>query len=734
MAPRIELEDQTPTENTQVHGADIQFQQFGAQYKAAAQAGEGIEGLGLQLMNKRKEANDANYAFNSSFKYAQDYQKESENFQQNSPLGMDGYAANMSKFSTDYYDQVMKNAPSDDARRIFDQYGRRTMMDNAIGADKFEFVEKAKKQQADISTNGDELSKSLMDHPDYNTFADRLNILKGQINAGVGTAYESQEQANADTKKASNQAAVGLMEGLISQGRYGEGLMVLKDGQPVGDAIDPKEKAHYLEHLKGLVKTDQDTRVSTAMSQLDDVTYQATHGKRVDAGYAAQAAQTIQNSRMDPDKKARALDDLHTALTVGNDTSRLGTLPMSEWSKLPSANPQNSDWNSAKRGKIQDSFNAVAESFAKDRENDPVQSVLDNFPVLGNKAQQAQGGDPGVMQDYLDQVVSKQKYLQVQNPKVLSNQQAQQMGDMINKAPNPEAAAAAITGMQQSFGKYFSQAFNELAEKSSKGGAGVNPNLALAAYMPDQGSRQRVIENVLNAKNITDLYEARTTGTDVSFLEDAVKGKTKTITDILDAATPDGSNAALGKSISNQINIEAQKLLIDPANSQLRPRDAADQAYKNIVDQNFYTPKGGASTVLVPKTYTTVDGQGNQANLPNNPDLIKAALTHYSTPEGIASLNPKLDDNIVKSFYGDKSAAKEYTVNVLKDHARWVNTPDNSGIRLVAPNGDHMEPILDSKGNKIDMKFQDISTRPDPNVQGVNKQLKAGYMGTPNGY
>lgn len=735
MAPRIELEDQAPTENTQVHGADIQFQQFGAQYKALNQTGEGIENLGLALMTKRKEANDANYAFNQSFKYAQDYQKESENFMQNSPLGMDGYSANMSKFSTDYYDQVMKDAPSDDARRIFDQYGRRTMMDNAIGADKFEFTEKAKKQQADVATNSDDLNKSLMAHPDYTTFSDRLNILKGQINSGVGTAYESQEQANADTKKASNGAAVGLMEGLISQGRYGEGLMVLKDGSPVEQAMDAKEKAHYLEHLKGLTKQDDDTRTSTALGKLDNVIYQATHGGKIDANYAADAAATIQRSKnMDPFKKSEALDSLHTALTVANDSSRLGTLPQSEWNKLPSANPSDAGFNAAKRGKIQAAFQSAKDGMVQNYKDDAVGTVLNNDEVLRNQATIAMGGDrPDVTQDYLGKIVARQKYLQVDDPKILSNSQAKDLGDKINKAPTPEAAAVAITEMQKNMGSYFSQAFNELAEKASKGGAGVNPNLALAAYMPDSGSRQTIIENTLNAKKYEDLYKARTSGTDVQALENAVKGKTRTITDILDAGSPDGSAAALGKSISNQINIESQKLLLDPANSRMRPKDAADQAYKNIIDNNFFTPTGGSSTVLVPKNYTTVDGQGNSVNLPNNAGLVKATLMHYSTPEGIKSLSPYVSPDITKSFYGDKSAAADYTVNNIKDHGKWVNNSDNSGMRLVFPLGGKMVPVRDSKGGVIEKKFQDISTKPDPNISQLNKEYQSGFVGTPNG-
>ena len=705
--PKIDLSPyEGATVEGLVRGPQLSSANQGEGYEAMGRFGADLAQVGEQTLETRKKADDSNYAFSTSMQNQRDIENYAADLTTKVPDGAKGYSAQLGSYIQDKIDQGTANAPSSEAADAYSKSIGRWGMDRMISADNYERTETARKYRGDVVDATTQAASQYMDNPNYLTFKDTADTITKQIQDGVGVNFGAGEASDMQAK-AKQQLAVGILEGLGTKERYGEASNLLKSGNPIGDSLDEATKKHYIEKFGDLVDAKQTSSVGEYAKQIDDLKTAALSGRPVNANdVVGLIAKTELNPKVTDDQRNRWKDELNQSLQVGQDIQRIKTMPESQWGTVKSMQVDSGPTEGlAMRMQMQSRFQEQANILKAQRGKDPAGSTLSAFPALQQMHDEALGGDPGKVKSYLDATTAKQEMLGVQTPRVTTPQDAAFLGDIINKAPNSAAAAEAIMGLKNSYGKYFPQMFSELADERKKNGGGVDGGLAVAAFMDSKPGIQSVVENVNNAQGINDLFKQRFAGigaTAPNSLKVAVASQIRPVINALNIGSPLGGNADLSNSLQSQVELEAKKILNnDPS---IKIPDAAQQAKAKIIDNNFNTVQGGRSIILAPR---------NGPNVPD-PSLIQKFMAYYSSSDGIEKLDPKIPTSQLQAHDGDKAGAKEAFYENLSKTGQWVTNQDHSGIILTQKIGDGVSLVKDSQGQPIEKKFSDMAVDPFP--------------------
>lgn len=694
--PRIDLMSGGDQIQDQIHGPEIDIKGQGAVGNAIAQVGEDAQKIGLNIMQKRKQAQDTDFAFTKTLEDAKEISRYEQQLKQD-PNGLDGYAKKMQDFMQSRIDKNYEDSPSDEARIMYDHSARHMFTENLISSEKFENTEKVKKYGQNLVDGNTQVASRYMYSPvSSDQFKAENDFMVDGIKGQIGTTLNP-EQAADFIRKSKEQRAVGQMVGYEAQGAsgYDSALDALKPGNPIGDSLEESTKAKYLVHFSNLKEQDQVTSASEIRNQVKDIKTDSFNMVNIKPSYANGIINGIKtNPKIKKDEKARLIEDVQFSVHAGEDLSKLGTTPRSQWASEPSI-VAGSGFNSSGRQSLVDRFNQLKNQFEKKQELDPVDTTLKSFAPLQALEKQSRDKDPGATKIYLDKLMATQNTLEIRNPKVVSNAQVHVLGDLINKAPTDASKVKTIDDLKTKYGSYFPKVFNQLADKNKETGGGVDPKLALVAFASDAQSKENIVANVTRGDRIQEDFGAGKTfdETTTSRLKEEVNKRVIGAVDAINAGVSDGSNAALASSVRHQVLIEAMKQKQNDRN--LEPAEAATRAYNTIIKSNFTPIATANSNVLMPR----VDGKNN----PYNEDLARSFIKTYSTKEGLRDLDIGIPGGV----------NKEQVYETLPSQVRWVNNGDHSGIKLTVMRPGGLKPVFDSKGKQIERSFQDITDHPD---------------------
>ena len=703
---RIELMNPETISDVRVPVAEESLQSAGLQGEAMQKLGETVGQLGIKLMNKRVQADNTNFAFTRSQALSHDTQQYMDQLKLSSPAGAPGYAQKVQDFIDQRISKDQDDATTSGASDLYLKAVTPLQNRLSLDAQQYEGMERAKKYQADDQNMVNQKAGDYLNNPlnAIRNFDSDVKAFDLHFRQNVGANY-TDDTYQQQIKNTKSTLATAVLNGLKSQQQYGVAQKILKSDGLISQSLDPKVKGAWLNQLSNDIENRDAVRASVIHENVNDAMYALSNGISVpDSTLNGLVAQMKTNKAFPPEIRSSIMNKINQSKQIGNDFKLAQDMPRSQWTSLTSAQDPNKGpiKGIAARADLQGKFIGALNRLQKQQDADPVSSVLQARPDMQSLYAQAQDhNDPQATQNYVSQMLAQQKRLEIPNPRILSNDEASHLGDMINKAPNAAGAAQIMTNLQNTYGTYFPKMMSDLVESQKKGGGGVDQNMAIAAFLPDEASRTRVIENVRNAKAVDKEFSDMFPGISPKGVSTAVSLRASGALNAINSGASDGSDASLAVSLQNQIATETKKIMNYSPGTKLD--DAADQAYQRIVGNNFSVVNAGRSSILVPTSMA-----------PNDPDLVRGFIGYNSTSEGLKNLGVA-----VPKTYADKDAFYDS----LAQTSKWVTNSDHSGIQLVQDLNGVVTPVYDSDGKTITRNFKEIANGADRNTVDYSMQM-----------
>lgn len=714
--PRIQLPQGRPTIQDQIPGADLQTRSLGVEGNAVADFGRAVQGFGAELLQKRSEAQTADYAFSNEQADKLAIKEYGDNLKLNTQPGTQDYSTKMASFIKDRSDLNEQNAPTEQARLAYVAKTDALHSSSMLEASSYENKRNAESYINNIAAGIDTNQRIFLDAPDPSKYKETVDGIHQQIDSQTGTLFD-ENQATQYKQKASQELSMSIIKGMANQGNYGAALKLLdsKNGESdVAKGLTGEQKSTLETKLLEMQKTKTETNVKLLNENIKDFQYSAVHNGTVDQNQLSKILGSLNTvSTLKPEERSRITDTLKTVVAASGEMQKLNSMSSDQLLNYKPNIDTKSTFNVANRAEIAASLTTYRDQLIKKRENDPLAVVQADNPQLKSLAAQAQSGDPSIGKDYLDQAMAAQSQLGVAKPRVTTKQDASFNAQQLQAAPSAAAADVVLTKLKAQYGDYLPKALDEMAKDSS----GVTHDYVVASYMPNQQSRINAIDNIQRQKDINKNFtesfhsppDLKTPINQVSAdLKQAVILRTNSADDL-------GAYNAFTK----QIELETKKTLA--VNPGLSPTKAVNQAYDNIVSKNYDMVPSARSTIMIPKQ-------------------VNGAFSDPKAVENFVSLNSNQDalknlDVIVPKSY--KNPDDWY--NFAADKTRWVTNSSLTGIQLVydSPTSGRTLPLTDSKGKVIEKSFKDIKLNAGQLQQqqadfqkiNVNTATKDGMLG-----
>ncbi len=716
--PRIQLPESRATIQDQVPGADLQTRSVGATGNSIADLGHAIQGFGAELLQKRTQAQTADYAFSNEQLDKQAIKEYGDNLKLNTPPGTNDYSTKMETFIKDRSNLNQQNAPTEQARLAYQSKTEALHTSAMIEASAYENKRNAESYIENINKGIDLNQRLFLDNPDPTKYKETVDGIKQQIDSQTGAGKLFDENVGAGKKvQVEQQLSMSILKGLANQGHYDVALKLLdsKNGESdVAKGLTGEQKAAFQSQLIGLQQNKSETNKELINKNIKDFQYTAMNNGVVDQAQLSKILSGINsNQSFKPEDRSRITDTLKTVVLASGELQKLNTMTNEQLMNYKPKIDTKSTFNVAARGDIASHLENYRDQILKQRSTDPMQVIQDANPQLKSLAIQSQGTDPNASKDYLDQALASQAQMGVTQPRVTTKQEASFAASQLQSAPSAAGADIILQKLKSQYGEYLPKALDEMAKDSH----GITHDYVIASYLPNQQSRVMAIDNVLKQKdinkNFTDSFHSppdlKTPIAQVSSdLRQAIIQRTNSAADV-------GAYNAFTK----QVELESKKTLA--LNPNISASKAVNQAYDNIISKNFEMIPAVRSTIMMPKQ---ADG------VYNDPKIVESFVQQNSDQNALKNL----DVIVPKSF---PKADDWY--NLVATKSRWVTNSSLSGIQLVydSPTSGRTLPLTDSKGRAIEKSFKDIMInapqikQQDYNFQKIElqKQNQEGMLG-----
>jgi hypothetical protein len=219
--------------------------------QALAQLGGTAAAIGESLLQKRKQAEDSDFAFTKSMQDAEDLNHFVGELKKTTPESGDGYYDSIKQFTDERIRENQEAAPSSEASSMYLQRSGRMFSTARIHAENEEAQMRLGYQKKNIDDSADALSKGLIENPNDQHALGGLARLHEGIFKQVGTLY-SPEEAKQKFEDVKGSVAKNYFKGLEVTGKYDLALQLLnvnaKDAGQQFDAttgveLDPADAA-----------------------------------------------------------------------------------------------------------------------------------------------------------------------------------------------------------------------------------------------------------------------------------------------------------------------------------------------------------------------------------------------------------------------------------------------------------------------------------------------------------
>lgn len=209
-------------------GVDINPGAFSRVQDSLANAGATAAGIGIDLMDKRKKAQDEDYVFQkeredarSLAKFMADEQLKRDN------TGYDGFSTSVQQFVEERYQKNQEDAPSETARREYMNRAGRLFTAELVNANGIEHTKKVEAKMTAFSKNADSDAQLQLTYGGkFDSAMDAIESAHKSIDAQKGVLF-SPKQAEEQKKAYGNRVAQSFFDGLYNSGRLEEGYAYL---------------------------------------------------------------------------------------------------------------------------------------------------------------------------------------------------------------------------------------------------------------------------------------------------------------------------------------------------------------------------------------------------------------------------------------------------------------------------------------------------------------------------
>lgn len=663
-----------------------------------AKIGGKVSEFAQDILEKRKKAQDNDYAFSS---YANDYtalQEYENDLKLKGPEDGEGFQQSIQDFTKKRMDEGFKNAPSEDAKDLYHRRSEQLFMQANVEASNYENTQKAKFWASNIDRKTNQLSSSLLANPSATQAAEIQRQVKDEIAQNVGIHFD--EKTGQDIAKTQS-VTIGkaVLDGLDSQERYQEGIAYLKDQKGKGaflNDMDSETRGMYLRRFENAAQTKQHEHDTETRLRVSDMANAYLDGNNISPKEYASLVSDVNKSGYKPDEKARILDTLQIANVVGGEMKNLAITPRSQWKNPESLiEERGSGWNSQKRDMAISAMQHQMRSIISQQDKDPVQFMISNRPNIAQLRQASNPNDPAEMKNYFDTLISQQTALGIPSPRLLTNVEAQSMSEAI-KVQGVDSAMSAILNVKNSYGQYASKAMQEIVKKGN-----LDDDYMLLVHVPNSPSMRSMVENIKNKDQINDAFKKNRPAISANDIQKQVAiDSDKYVAPLLRGKGSDLSRTPFANAINEQVQVETKKILSMSSGNSIA--DASKEATRRVLDQNYITINEASSNILVPR----MSANGSENNEGTIRDFVKA----HSTADGLKDLGVRIDKTFKDSYiappaakasshpFGYRTMEDAYYTQ-LADQAYWDLSEDGTGLNLVvnAPKG---KKVLANSDNK----------------------------------
>lgn len=713
--PTIRLPQGRATIQDQVPGADLQVRSQGDLGNAYADFGRTVENIGAQLLDSHVKAQAIDYGYSKETEDKVAIKQYGDNLKLNTKLGTDEYSTKMEEFVKQRSEINQQNAPTERARLSYLGKSEALHSNTMIEAKSYENKRNAESYIKNIDAGIDLNQRLFLDAPDPTKYKETVDGIHQQISAQEGTQLLSPEMANALRAKASQQLSSSILQGLAIQEKYDAGIKLLdsKNGESdVAQGLTGEQKASFLKQFQQLKQVKTETSMKLINENIKDFQYAAISGGKVDQVQLSKILSGVaSNNAIKPEDKQRIADTLKTVVQASGEMQNLNKMTTEELINYQPKIDTKNTFNVAARAEIANHIDAYRQQLIKKRADDPLAQAQTLSPQLKSLATQAQGGDPNVSKQYLEQGLAAQKQMGVASPRVTTKQESVFNSQQLLAAPSASAADVVLQNFKLKYGEYLPKALDEMAKDKS----GVTHDYVIAAYLPNQQQRISAIENIKNQKDINVNYS--TTFKNVKPDIDTPFNKISLdLRKSIIQRTSSSDDLGVYNAFAKQIGLETKKQLA--INPEMKPEKAVNAAYENIVTKNFEMIPSARSTIMMPKQ---VDGSFN------DPKNVENFITLNSGSDSFKKMEVAVPPNF-------QNADDWY--NKLETKSRWVTNGSLTGIQLVfdSERTGKVIPVLDKQHRPIEKSFKEIMLiNPASQQQDLKSAYKKIELGAPNG-
>jgi len=319
----------------------------------------------------------------------------------------------------------------------------------------------------------------------------------------------------------------------------------------------------------------------------------------------------------------------------------------------------------------------AAQQVIQQRNTDPAGYVAKNTPALAQMSQRIEQAppemQPALTQQYVRASLAEQQRLGIQQPKILTPAQADAVAQRAMTLTKPDDAANLIGGLEQQYGPYFPQVFDQLVKEGKLAGEMIIiPNLPSASAREAVSRLARVKESDL------------TQGLDTQVQTAAKEAVTATLAEF-SRTVPMMTSQAAGTVSAYETTMRklTYQFMLGGAN----PGEASERAREMLLGQ--YTFDG---TMRLPKT---VDVGAVQRGAKH---MLRTDLGGIDTPA-----------DLVGARRPEESAA-EWS-DTIRARAEWFTRQDDGGLELWAMGANGVRYRVTRGGKPVSYSWVDLTTR-----------------------
>lgn len=698
----------------------------GAQFDALSKLGGTISNIALDFQDKRNKADEQQFLTNKDTEDLLATKKFMQEQRLNTPEDGAGYTDAVTKFTQDRLAKNIEEAPSESAKLRYQQSAGNFFTRSIIDASAYEQEKKITKMDADMTKNVNAYSSTQIDIPNPIEAQEQMKKFDVAYDGHVGTVYD-QATASKLKDQARKTISESTLKGLYNNGKYKDGLALLRDGKDgtqsdFSKALTPKEKDQYVDQFMKRMALDKEMKSSSISKNVSDMTARAIYKLDVPNSSFENMLGTLAAANragvISKDVYAEKRDDILSAQKISQTINSMKDQPINALlasknsvdKMLRDLTPPGQDpitFNAGKKLQFEDRYKKAIDALIETRESDGVEASF-RFDKKIEEKMKIGAKDPAAFQEAIDMSFKAQAALGIRADKIRVTTDAQigEMAEVINRASTNVDVSVRLRDYEKKFGKHFIKALTEASSDEKKA---ILPEYIAVANLANPKDREDLVA-LIRDPDAEIKFQANKRGITSEDIKAASSEVLEPMVKAMGAVPPN-----FGKGFLQASQLQLKQLVA----SGKTLSEAKTEIKKRYFDNNFDSASSSRGSIMFPRY-----PENNQKNIEA---YVNTYTPSFNNTDYFAGNPEKFKEFGIyppKDFI-DKAKAKNRTpeqaeqefYSRVRDSAKWVTSKDMDGIMLVTEEEPGKKvPVLDKNENPIIKSLSDISSKPDKHV------------------